>query len=80
MTKKHLANELEKSRKTIQQLISRCDELLTKNNRLTRRCADLARDNAFLNNQMDEAINLIMAKKRAKIGTPAWLKDIMREA
>ena len=79
MTKKYLANELEKSKKTIQQLISRCDDLLTRNNRLTRRCTTLERDNALLNNQMDEAINLIMAKKRAKIGTPAWLKSIINE-
>lgn len=79
MTKKYLANELENSRKTIQQLTSRCEDLLTRNNRLTRRCATLEQDNTFLNNQMDKAINLIMAKKRAKIGTPSWLKDIINE-
>ena len=72
MKKKYLAAELEKSKKTIQELIGCCDKLAS-------RCATLERDNTFLNNQMDKAINLIMAKKRAKIGTPSWLKDIINE-
>ena len=72
MTKKQLKKELIRADQHIKTLTMLNDQLMN-------HLCDALDDNAFLNSQMDKAIRVIEAKKRAKAGTPSWLKQIIAE-
>lgn len=78
-TKKKLRNELYEAKGDRILLEDENARLRKENEGLRRANLALGAEINYLNDKIDRAVQLLEAKKRARKGVPAWLKEVFAE-
>lgn len=80
ITKKDLMRDLDEACEVVYFLKRQNKMLRKRNDELCRENIALIDEVDFLNGKIARAINYCECKKREKNGTPAWLREVIRDA